>query len=53
MQGQNTEKRTSYREKYLENLEVSEGLTTFTAQTLEMIESVSKDNTQLSIGLRE
>ena len=41
------------REKYLENLEVSEGSTTFAAQTLEMIESVSKDNTQLSIGLRE
>lgn len=51
--GKIQKKWTSYREKYLENLEVSEGSTTFAAQTLEMIESVSKDNTQLSIGLRE
>ena len=29
---------TSYREKYLENLEICEGSTTFASQTLNMIE---------------
>ena len=37
--GKIQKKWTCYREKYLESLEISEGATTFAAQTLEMIES--------------
>jgi len=39
--GKIQKKWTSYREKYLESLEISEGATTFAAQTLEMIEDAS------------
>lgn len=36
--GKINKKWTSYREKYLENLEICEGSTTFASQTLNMIE---------------
>ena len=51
--GKMQKKWTSYREKYLESLEISEGATTFAAQTLEMIESAKQVDTQSFAGLRE
>ena len=44
---------TSYREKYLENLEIQEGACTFVPQTLNMIEQLSAESTQEKQGLRE
>ena len=43
----------SYREKYLENLEIQEGACTFAPQTLNMIERLSAEPIQQKQGLRE
>ena len=43
----------SYREKYLENLEIQEGACTFAPQTLKMIERLSAEPIQQKQGLRE
>ena len=43
----------SYREKYLENLEIQEGACTFAPQTLNMIEQLSAEPIQEKQGLRE
>ena len=43
----------SYREKYLENLEIQEGACTFAPQTLNMIERFSAEPVQQKQGLRE
>ncbi|MBR5351160.1 MAG: DDE-type integrase/transposase/recombinase [Prevotella sp.] len=44
---------TSYREKYLEKLEIQEGACTFAPQTLNMIERLSAEPVQHKQGLRE
>ena len=51
--GKIQKKWTSYREKYLENLEISEGACTFAPQTLNMIEQLSAEPIQQKQGLRE
>ena len=43
----------SYREKYLENLEIQEGACIFAPQTLNMIEQLSAEPIQQKQGLRE
>ena len=43
----------SYREKYLENLEIQEGACTFAPQTLNMIERLSAEPIQQKQGIRE
>ena len=43
----------SFREKYLENLEIQEGACTFAPQTLNMIERLSAEPIQQKQGLRE
>jgi hypothetical protein len=43
----------SYREKYLENLEIQAGACTFAPQTLNMIERLSAEPTQQKKGLRD
>jgi hypothetical protein len=42
----------SYREKYLENLEIQEGACTFAPQTLNMIERLAAEPNQQKQGLR-
>jgi len=44
--GKIQKKWTSYREKYLENLEISEGACTFAPQTLKTIERLSAEPIQ-------
>ena len=44
--GKIQKKWTSYREKYLENLEIKEGACTFAPQTLNMIERLSAEPIQ-------
>ena len=44
---------TSYREKYLDTLEIQEGACTFAPQTLNMIERLSAESFQQKQGLRE
>ena len=51
--GKIQKKWTSYREKYLENLEIQEGACTFAPQTLETIERLSAEPIQEKQGLRE
>ena len=51
--GKIQKKWTSYREKYLENLEIQEGACTFAPQTLNMIEQLSAEHIQQKQGLRE
>ena len=51
--GKIQKKWTSYREKYLENLEIQEGACTFAPQTLEMIERLSSEHIQQKQGFRE
>ena len=51
--GKIQKKWTSYREKYLENLEIQEGACTFAPQTLNMIEQLSAEPTQQKQGLSE
>ena len=51
--GKIQKKRISYREKYLENLEIQEGACTFAPQTLNMIERLSAEPVQQKQGLRE
>ena len=51
--GKIQKKWVSYREKYLENLEIQEGACTFAPQTLNMIERLSAENIQQKQGLRE
>ena len=51
--GKIQKKWTSYREKYLENLEIQEGACTFAPQTLNMIERLSAEPIQQKQGLRE
>ena len=51
--GKIQKKWTSYREKYLENLEIQEGACTFAPQTLETIERLSAEPIQQKQGLRE
>ena len=51
--GRIQKKWTSYREKYLENLEIQEGACTFAPQTLNMIERLSAEPIQQKQGLRE
>ena len=51
--GKIQKKWTSYREKYLENLEIQEGACTFAPQTLDMIEQLSAEPIQQNQGLRE
>ena len=51
--GKIQKKWTSYREKYLENLEIQEGACTFAPQTLETIERLSAESIQQKQGLRE
>ena len=51
--GKIQKKWTSYREKYLENLEIQEGACTFAPQTLNMIERLSAESIQQKQGLRE
>jgi transposase InsO family protein len=51
--GKIKKKWTSYREKYLENLEIQEGACTFAPQTLETIERLSAEPIQEKQGLRE
>ncbi|SHL13832.1 hypothetical protein SAMN05216463_12458, partial [Xylanibacter ruminicola] len=43
----------SFREKYLENLEIQEGACTFAPQTLNMIERLSVELIQQKQGLKE
>ena len=43
----------SYREKYLENLEIQEGACTFAPQTLKTIERLSAESVQQKQGFRE
>ena len=50
--GKIQKKWTSYREKYLENLEIQEGACTFAPQTLNMIEQLSAEHIQQKQGLR-
>ncbi len=50
--GKIQKKWTSYREKYLENLEIQEGACTFAPQTLDMIEQLSAEHVQQKQGLR-
>ena len=51
--GEIQKKWISYREKYLENLEIQEGACTFAPQTLNMIERLSAEPIQQKQGLRE
>ena len=51
--GKIQKKWTSYREKYLENLEIQEGACIFAPQTLNMIEQLSAEPIQQKQGLRE
>ena len=51
--GKIQKKWVSYREKYLENLEIQEGACTFAPQTLNMIERLSAGPIQEKRGLRE
>ena len=51
--GRIQKKWTSYREKYLENLEIQEGACTFAPQTLNMIERLSAEPIQQKQGLRD
>ena len=51
--GKIKKKWTSYREKYLENLEIQEGACTFALQISNMIEQLSVDPVQEKQGLRE
>ena len=51
--GKIQKKWTSYREKYLESLEIQEGATTFAPQTLNLIERLSEELIQQKQGLRE
>ena len=43
----------SYREKYLENLEIQEGACTFASQTLNLIEHFPAEQIQPKEGFRE
>ena len=43
----------SYKEKYLENLEIQKGVTTFAPQILNMIERLSAESVQQKQGFRE
>lgn len=51
--GKIQKKWTSYREKYLENLEIQEGACTFAPQTLKTIERLSAESVQQKQGFRE
>ena len=51
--GRIQKKWTSYREKYLENLEICEGVCTFAPQTLKTIEQLSAESIQGKQGLRD